>query len=104
MLILTDNAVKYNVPGGTACLALRVSGEAAELRVTNTSRPLAPGTLENAFERFSRGPNAQGTEGCGLGLTIAEWIVQAHKGQIALRAEPEGCVTVMVNLPLMRSA
>jgi signal transduction histidine kinase len=101
LLILTDNAVKYNFSGGTARLALRVSGETAELRVTNTTRPLAPGTLENAFERFARGSNAQGTEGCGLGLTIAEWIVQAHQGQIVLRAEPEGCVTVTVHLPLV---
>jgi signal transduction histidine kinase len=101
LLILTDNAVKYNYPAGTARLALRVSGEAAELRVTNTSGPLAPGTLEEAFERFARGPNAQGTEGCGLGLTIAQWIVHAHKGRITLRAEPEGCVTAIVTLPLM---
>jgi signal transduction histidine kinase len=100
LLILTDNAVKYSEPGSTARLSLRVSGETAEVRVTNTSGPLAPGTLDKAFERFARGRNAQGTEGCGLGLTIAEWIVQAHKGTIALRAEPEGCATAIVTLPL----
>lgn len=79
LLILTDNAVKYNVPGG--------EGIAQEM-------------IDHVFDRFARGKNAQSkTEGCGLGLTIAQWIVLAHGGTICLLDEGGGIATALVRLP-----
>lgn len=101
LLILTDNAVKYNRPGGTIELSLRHVGDTAELRITNTGSRLAPKALAEVFGRFVRGDNAQGNvEGCGLGLTIARWIVQSHGGSIELLAEPEDRTTALVKMPL----
>lgn len=105
LLILTDNAVKYNQPGGTIHMSLRRKGGTAELRITNTGTPPAPGTLENVFARFVRGDNAAGkVEGCGLGLTIAHWIVQAHGGTIELLAESDGRTTARVHFPTETAA
>lgn len=105
LLILTDNAVKYNQPGGTIQMSLRRMGGTAELRVTNTGVQPASGTLENVFARFVRGENAAGkVDGCGLGLTIAHWIVQAHKGRIQLLAEPDGRTTAKVEFPALAPA
>lgn len=105
LLILTDNAVKYNRPGGTLTFSLRAIAGFAELRITNTGTTIAPETLANIFQRFVRGENAQGkVEGCGLGLTIAEWIAQAHRGTICLTQETAGETTALLKLPLLPPA
>lgn len=101
LLILTDNAAKYNRPGGMIHLSLRKQGERAVVQITNTGRRPQDRNLESLFERFARGDNArEKAEGCGLGLTIAQWIVQAHGGEIRLLPEAEDLFTVQVSLPL----
>jgi signal transduction histidine kinase len=103
LLILSDNAVKYNRPGGTIGISLSHSGDTAELRVTNTCDDISQAMLDNVFDRFSRGRNAQGkVEGCGLGLTIAQWIVHAHGGTIRLIIEQPGMTTALVRFPAQR--
>jgi signal transduction histidine kinase len=105
LLILTDNAVKYNRPHGTISIALRRVADAAEMRITNTGSGIAPKTLEHVFERFVRGENAQGhVEGCGLGLAIAEWIVRAHGGSIRLIPEPDEQITALVRIPILSAS
>jgi signal transduction histidine kinase len=103
LLILSDNAVKYNRPGGTIRVTLSHADGMAELRITNTSDDVPQGMLDKVFDRFARGRNAQEkVEGCGLGLTIAQWIVQAHGGTIQLLAEGPGRTTALVRLPAER--
>lgn len=103
LLILTDNAAKYNRPGGTIRIALRHTGGVADLKITNTGEGLCPEMIEHVFDRFARGRNAQGkTEGCGLGLNIAQWIVQAHGGSIRLLDEGDGTTTALVRIPAQR--
>ena len=103
LLILVDNAVKYNRAGGEIHLALRAQDSTAELRITNDGATLTP-NQERLFGRFVRGENVMGkVEGCGLGLTIAQWIVQAHGGTIELRPDGEEKPTALVRLPLARA-
>jgi signal transduction histidine kinase len=105
LLILTDNAVKFNHPGGAISISLRRVAETAELRITNTDGGIAPKTLEHVFGRFVRGENARGkVEGSGLGLTIAQWIVHAHAGGIQLIAEPDEKIAVVVKIPAVAAA
>jgi signal transduction histidine kinase len=101
LLNLTDNAVKYNQPNGTVTLCLRNSGNVAELQVANTGAGLAPQLQSRVFERFFRGDHSHGTaiEGCGLGLSIAQWIATAHHGTIRFVSQPGGLTTVTVRLP-----
>jgi signal transduction histidine kinase len=77
----------------------------AEVRITNSGGGIAPETLGNIFDRFVRGENARGrVEGCGLGLTIAQWIAQAHGGTIQLIPESGKKITVLVKLPTSAAA
>lgn len=101
LLNLTDNAVKYNQPKGTVRFSLRNSGGVAALQVTNTGPGLASEFHSRVFERFFRGDQSHGTdiEGCGLGLSIAQWIVTAHRGAIAFDSAPGALTTVTVRLP-----
>ena len=102
LLNLTDNAIKYNDAGGQVEIALRRSHSGADLTISNTGPGIAPEVLPRVFERFFRGDPSQtaNLEGCGLGLAIAEWIVQAHGGSIDIHSEPGTVTTVHVAFPL----
>ena len=101
LLNLADNAVKYNQPGGTVEFSLRRDGADAELKITNTGKVIPPEILPRVFERFFRGDPAHNSavDGCGLGLSIAQWIVRAHHGEIRI-ASVENRTTVTIRLPL----
>jgi signal transduction histidine kinase len=102
LLNLADNAVKYNQPRGQVTMALERAGEHAEFVITNTGPGIAPESLPLVFDRFFRGDPAHNNsvEGCGLGLSIAQWIVSAHNGSIQLTSSPFKLTTVRVRLPL----
>ena len=101
LLNLADNAVKYNQPGGMVEFSLRRDGADAELKISNTGINIPPEILPRVFERFFRGDPAHNSavDGCGLGLSIAQWIVRAHHGGICI-ASAENRTTVTIRLPL----
>ena len=104
LLNLTDNAVKYNLPGGTVTLALRRDGEFAELTVSNTGAGVSRKQLEQIFDPFFRGDGAHAREvdGCGLGLAITRWLVNAQGGTITMDSTLGHVTTVTVRLPLAK--
>lgn len=103
LLNLADNAVKYNQPGGSVTLSLRREGEVAELAVANTGPGIPSEKLPRVFDRFFRGDPAHShvVDGCGLGLSIAQWIVSVHNGTIQIQSVPAKLTTVLVRLPLL---
>jgi len=105
LLNLAENAVKYNQPGGSIKVALESTNGTAELSISNTGAGIAPEALPRVFDRFFRGDPAHSTsvEGCGLGLSIAQWIVSAHKGSIGIESVPNQVTTVTVRLPVLES-
>ncbi len=102
LLNLADNAVKYNQPQGCVTMNLRRVENLAEFKIANTGAGIPPETLPRVFDRFFRGDPAhsQAVDGCGLGLSIAKWIVSAHGGTIQIESTPGKWTTVNVHLPL----
>lgn len=102
LLNLVDNAIKYNQPRGRVTMTLRRAGEMAEFTIANSGPGIPPEVLPRVFDRFSRGDPSHGNtiEGCGLGLSIAQWIVAAHGGTIRIESTPGQMTTVAVRLPL----
>ncbi len=102
LLNLADNAVKYNRPGGAVNFSLQTDGASAALHISNTGAGLAQDLQPRVFERFFRGDASHNNavEGCGLGLSIAQWIATAHQGEIRFASEPNKLTTVSVRLPL----
>lgn len=102
LLNLVDNAVKYNEPRGSVALDLQRNGDQAVVTVTNTGPGIPPAQLPRVFDRFYRGDAARRTraDGCGLGLSIAQWVITAHGGVIHLASEPNGPTIATVKLPL----
>ncbi len=102
LLNLTDNAIKYNQPKGTVNISLLRENGFAELKIENTGAGLALELQPLVFERFFRGDTSHSNriEGCGLGLSIAQWIVVAHHGTIQFASEPGKLTTVTVKVPV----
>jgi len=102
LLNLTDNAIKYNQPDGSVTIALSRNNGTAELKISNTGAGIAAEKLPRVFDRFYRGDPAHNTEieGCGLGLSIAQWIVHAHGGKIAITSTPADSTSITVRLPI----
>ena len=102
LLNLADNAVKYNQPQGRITMSLRRVNGAAEFTITNTGPGIPPELLPRVFDRFFRCDPAHSptVDGCGLGLSIAQWIVSAHAGTIQIESVPAETTTVTVRLPL----
>ena len=98
---LLDNATRHSPPGGVVKLRAARSGDQVVLTVTDEGEGIPAAERERVFERFTRGERATGG-GTGLGLAIARWVVQMHRGTIAV-AGPEdaaGC-HIRVVLPLV---
>ncbi len=97
LLILCDNAVKYNREGGSISLGLAMAGGHAVLRVRNTGPGIPPAEQPRVFERFHRGESARRsrTDGCGLGLAIALWIARAHGGSLTFTSAPDSTEFVL---------
>jgi signal transduction histidine kinase len=102
LLNLTDNAVKYSQTPGQISLALRRKEGFAEITVSNTGPGLPPEVASRVFDRFFRGDASlqRSREGCGLGLSISQWIATAHGGKINFTTRSEGPTMVQVLLPL----
>ncbi len=103
LLNLTDNAVKYNRPEGGVMMKLQRLPDMAEFTIANTGPGIPSEALPRIFDRFFRGDRAHSNEvdGCGLGLSIAKWIVSAHHGIIQIESAPSQLTTVIVRLPLL---
>jgi signal transduction histidine kinase len=101
LLNLADNAIKYNCPNGTVAISLQRNNGFAELKIENTGAGLSPELQSRVFDRFFRGDSSHSNsvDGCGLGLSIAQWITQAHHGTIAFASEPDKRTVVTVTLP-----
>ena len=100
MDILLDNALKYSVPGGHTNAELKRIGHSCLLTVANTGEPISREDLTNIFKRFYRVDKARRLNGSyGLGLSIAQAIVEAHKGIIWAESD-NGYNTFFVQLPL----
>jgi signal transduction histidine kinase len=102
LLNLVDNAVKYNQPQGSVTMSLRRADGFAEFKIANTGAGIPADKLPRVFDRFFRGDPAHSAEvdGCGLGLSIAQWIVSAHDGKIQIASEPSKQTIVAVQLPV----
>ena len=96
---LIENAIKYNVPHGWIEVRLRRDGEQAILEVANSGPKLADNELAGLLEPFRRAAQQRVGTGNGLGLSIVRTIVDAHDGQLALHALPDGGLKVTITLP-----
>lgn len=102
LLNLTDNAIKHNQTGGTVSMELRRVEQTAEFTIANTGAGVPLDLQPRVFDRFFRADasHTSAVDGCGLGLSLAQWIATAHGGSIRFISEPGKLTTVKVSLPV----
>jgi len=96
---LFDNALKYSPPGTPVAIRVyKVDGGIA-VEITDRGNGIPPQEQSRIFERFYRSPSVKHQiPGSGLGLSIANNIVQAHNGNLIVSSRP-GETTFRITLP-----
>jgi len=101
LLNLLDNAIKFTPSGGKITVATSATAGGAQVTVTDNGPGIAMEFQPRIFERFFRADKARtranstsgSTSGAGLGLSIAKWIAEAHRGTLVLtRSDASGTV------------
>lgn len=99
---LLDNAIKYTPSGTLISLAAKIDGPACVISIHDTG-PGLPMHMDTAqlFEPFTRGQTETAVSGMGLGLALAQRIVQAHGGSLSAATAEAGTGSVFfIKLPL----
>lgn len=96
--ILLDNAVKYTNNEGKIIVRLHKNDKRIKLQVENTCEALPDAAPDKLFERFYRADKArtQKSGGYGIGLSVAESIVQSNKGSLSAEYKNENVVIFTV--------
>ena len=102
---LCDNAIGYNVPGGSVRVTVSDAGENAVISVADTGIGIAPEHQSRIFERFYRvdKSHSKASGGTGLGLSIVKHAVAYHHGTVQLESQPGKGTTITVTIPKKQS-
>lgn len=95
---LLDNAIKYNVPGGSVTASVRKSAGRTILSVSDTGIGIPYAHQPRVFERFYRVDKSHSKEvgGTGLGLSIVRHAAQYHGARLELKSQPGKGTTITV--------
>ena len=106
VMILLDNAVKYSGLGGRVSVRLETRRQMYVIHVENTGPGIPAADQPHIFDRFYRGDPARyrssaAPGGAGLGLPIARWVAEAHKGKLVFVSSGPGGTVFCGELPFL---
>ena len=99
---LTENAIKYNRPGGTVRLTVQEEAARLVIRVSDTGCGIPEPYRESIFQPFFRVDKSRSREygGVGLGLSLVWAIAELHGGSVCVEDSSEAGTTIAVQLPV----
>lgn len=102
LLALLDNAVKYTPGGGQVYFRARAEEQFAVIEIEDTGIGISDDDKPRIFDRFFRADQARSraVPGSGLGLSIARWVVDSHRGSIEVNGHVGKGSLFRVRLPL----
>lgn len=100
--IFIDNSIKFTPANGSIDISSEVSVNTVRITVSDTGIGIPKNELENIFNRFYVVDKSRAKEigGSGLGLSIAKWIADIHKGTVDIKSEEGKWTKVIVTLKL----
>lgn len=102
LTIVLDNAIKYSPAKSEVRIQATEDNHSAKLNVRDRGDGIAPRDLPYIFDRFYRGDRSRskkGSEGYGLGLSIAQHIMQVHGGKISVSSRNNLGSTFTLTIP-----
>ena len=102
---LTENAVKYNRPGGSVRVCVTQETEKLLIRVSDTGCGIPEKYQQSIFQPFFRVDKSRSREygGAGLGLSLVWEIADLHGGSVWVEKSSEKGTTIAVGLPTQQS-
>ncbi len=99
---LIHNSIKFTPPGGSVCVELHQHDGRVEFKIADTGNGIEAEDQPHIFERFFKADKSRerSTGGSGLGLSIAQKIVDMHHGTIAVASQSGAGTTFTVCLPV----
>ncbi|MEM7379088.1 MAG: sensor histidine kinase N-terminal domain-containing protein [Pseudomonadota bacterium] len=94
-----DNAIKYSPAESVVTLCLTAHAGRVDIAVADRGCGIAEGESTRVRERFVRGSNAGNVVGSGLGLTIVQQVMEAHKGSLVMSERDGGGTVVTLGFP-----
>jgi len=99
--IFIDNSLKYTPEGGKIMINSYASGTRALISIADTGVGISSQDLPYIFNRFYKVDKSRSREsgGSGLGLSIANWIIEQHQGKIKVISQLGQGTEVLLSLP-----
>ena len=103
---LIANALRFTPDGGAVIVALYTrDGRSAIIEVQDSGIGLDKKDIERIFDRFYQVDSSRGhrrnIDGAGLGLSIVQWVADAHSAEIEVESEPNQGSCFRIVLPLL---
>ena len=99
VLNVLQNAVQHTPSGGSVAVDIQQDPEAVRIRVTDEGPGIPQDDQQRIFDRFVQLDASRRGQGTGLGLPIARWIADAHRGTLVVERSGPGGTTFCVSLP-----
>src|SRR5882762_7496404 len=99
VLNVLQNAVQHTPPGGQVAVEFGHEAGSVRLRISDSGPGISPADQSRIFDRFVQLDAARRGQGLGLGLPIARWIAEAHRGTLVLEHSGPRGSTFCVSLP-----
>jgi heavy metal sensor kinase len=102
LINILHNAIKYSPPGSaTTVRVARENPQSVSISVHDAGPGIAPEHTARIFDRFYRVDQGRSRDagGFGLGLSIAQWAVEAHQGVISVSGAADEGSTFRITLP-----
>ena len=101
---LIDNAVRYTLSGGKIVISVSADDKEIEVKIKDTGIGIPEDQQSKMFAKFFRAENAMKTEteGTGLGLFVAKYIIEAHGGRIWFESKLDKGSVFCFTLPIKK--
>lgn len=102
LVAIIDNGIKFSPPDGMILLDVQSDGDKARIAISDDGPGVPESDLSKIFDPYFQGHAGRSRGGTGLGLALAQWIVDRHDGHLdATNRHKRGGLCVSLTLPVV---